>query len=354
MLALLFTSSRSTADEPAESRRREKGDLAIQSRSILKKYCGECHNGQAGSRGTIAVLDYPKLVASGPNPVPFVLPKNADASQVIQFIEDGTMPPGNRARPTSDEIAVLKKWIAESAPSYPAAFDEQYTLRVMLDDLGRQAPALIPYLRYVSLAHLVGEGPPANLGLVESKLRTALTGYSQDASSALVAVDDCATLFRFDIRSVGWDSRELFFSAAKGAAAGLSTFMPYDLILLEYPHGFRLPPDHPQTARLNQYFKTTRQVQPIPFLRADWLAEKIGKDTPLADDLKSLIDLRQSLEKEGSPALGLEKKMPCGPKLRAFADRDQIVTPPRGKACRFSRWERGIRAIAGPNPPHFH
>ena len=268
ILALILFSSFSRADEPAELSYRDKGNLAIQSRSILKKYCSECHNGQAGSRGTIAVLDYPKLVASGPNPVPFVLPKKAEASQVIQFIEDGTMPPGNRARPTADEIAVLKKWIAESAPSYPASFDEQYTLKSMLDDLERQPPGVVPHLRYVSLAHLVGEGLPANLGTVESKLRTALTWYSPEASSALVAVDDCATLFRFDIRTLGWDSRELFFSAAKGAAAGLSTLTPYDLILLEYPHGFRLPPEHPLTARLNHYFKTTRQVQPVPFVRA--------------------------------------------------------------------------------------
>jgi hypothetical protein len=100
---------------------------------------------------------------------------------------------------------------------------------------------------------------------------------------------------------------------------GLHPLTPYDLILLEYPHGFRLPPGHPQTSRLNQYFKNARQVQPVPFLRADWVAEKLGKDMPLADDLKSLTDLQKSLKKQNSPALGAENNLPCGPETRPFA-----------------------------------
>jgi len=101
-LVLLFTANQSRADEPAGLNHRDKGDLAIQARGILKKYCSECHSGEAGSRGTIVVLEHPKLVADGPNPIHFVLPKNAAGSQIIQFIEDGSMPPGNRARPTTD------------------------------------------------------------------------------------------------------------------------------------------------------------------------------------------------------------------------------------------------------------
>ncbi len=157
LLALLIPASQSRADEPVELSRREKGDLAIQARGILKKYCSECHSGEASQRGTILVLDHTKLVAAGPNKVPFVFPRNPNASQIVQFIEDGSMPPGFRPRPTDDEIATLKKWIAESAPSYPKAFDNRNTLKVMLDDMDRQPAESIRYLRYLSLAHLVGK-----------------------------------------------------------------------------------------------------------------------------------------------------------------------------------------------------
>jgi hypothetical protein len=128
-------------------------------------------------------------------------------------------------------------------------------------------------------------------------------------------VDDTATLFRFDTRTMGWEARGLFFSPMKDAPPDVSPLKPYDLILLEYPFGFRLTPDHPQAARLNQYFKTARQVQPIPYLRADWLAEKLGKDKPLADDLKSLTELRKALDKKDNPE---QDTLPCGPPMRAF------------------------------------
>src|SRR5437867_185664 len=66
--------------------RREKGDLAIKARAILKKHCFECHGGPE-SRGTIKVLDHSGLIATAPNPLPFVAPGKAATSLVIQFLE---------------------------------------------------------------------------------------------------------------------------------------------------------------------------------------------------------------------------------------------------------------------------
>ena len=97
VLALLASSAFVRADETLT--RREKGDLAIKARAILKKHCFECHGGP-DSRGTIQVLEYSRLVATGPNPVPFVAPAKAADSQIVQFLEDGSMPPGDRPRPT--------------------------------------------------------------------------------------------------------------------------------------------------------------------------------------------------------------------------------------------------------------
>src|SRR5207237_7053334 len=130
------------------------------------------------------------------------------ASQVIQFLEDGSMPPGDRPRPTDEEVDILKKWVAANAPSYPVAFDDDTTLRVMFDDLETHA-ADAPHLRYFSFAHLVREdGPVPDLRAEEGKLHRALVGCG--VKKPPEPVDDTATLFRFDTRKAGWDRREQF------------------------------------------------------------------------------------------------------------------------------------------------
>ena len=333
-LLLLFCSTSSLhADEPSNLTRRDRGNLAIGARAILKRYCGECHGGNAVKQGTIAVLNHATLVNRPPELVPFVLRKDAEKSQIIQLIEDGSMPPGNRPRPTPEETDTLKKWIGESAPSYPAAFDEQYTLKVMLDDVGNQPENSRPYLRYFSLAHLVTEeSDTTRLGLEELKLRNALTWCNPKAKTTAEPVDDTATLFRFDTRKISWDSNELFFRTVMGAPKTTASLTPYDLVLLEYPFGFQLPADYPETTQLNDYFKAAKLVQPIPFLRADWLAETLGRGQPLAEDLKSLVELNEALKKQGLPILGAENNMPCGPETRAFAGLNPVPAAPKPTA----------------------
>ncbi len=220
---------------------RERGDLAIRARAILKKHCYDCHGGPA-SRGTIAVLEHPKLVAAGPNPVPFVAPGQAAASQIIHFLEDGSMPPGDRPRPTDDEIKTLKDWVQASAPGYPVAFDDTTTLTAMLRDAASR-PDDAPFLRYASLAHLIGEEPDlSRLKTTESNLQTALAGCGvkpPPGKFAAEPVDDCATLFRFDVRHAGWERGELFFRSDPKGQKDIYSLTPYDLVLLEYPHTAR-------------------------------------------------------------------------------------------------------------------
>jgi Planctomycete cytochrome C len=316
----------------AEPNRREKGDRAIKARAILRKYCYECHGGKE-SRGTILALDHSRLVASGPNPVPFVLPRNAADSQIIQFLEDGSMPPGGRERPKPDEIALLKQWIAESATSFPAAFDEQTTLRVMLDDLATLPETDVPHIRYFSFAHLISEdGKLPDLGAAELELQKALLWCGIEKPPE--PVDGTATLFRFDTRQAGWDDRELFLRVRKGAE-GVFPLSPYDLLLLEYPHASRLSPDNPLAKRLGEYMAKAKLVRPVPFLRADWVAGMLKLGSPLADDMKSLTELHKALENDGKPAVGQEKNpMPCGPKPRAFAGLNPVPAFPKLEPAR--------------------
>ena len=121
------------AAEP-ELRRRQSGDLAIQSRAILSKYCGECHK-DGSTRSSLSMLDHKRLV-NLQSPVAFAS-RDGSRSQILEFLEDGSMPPADRPRPTPAEIDILKRWIAAKAPSYPKAFDPATTQRVLLDDFAQ-------------------------------------------------------------------------------------------------------------------------------------------------------------------------------------------------------------------------
>ncbi len=340
----------------AEPTRREKGDHAIQARAILRKYCSDCHNGGEKNRGRMIALDHARLVAGGPNPVPFVSPGNVAGSQIIQFIEEGSMPPGGRPRPQPDEIESLKQWIAESATSFPAAFDEATTLRVMLNDLATQPEEAAPYLRYFSLAHLIHEDAKLpNLATAERELQQALlrAGAIAPGQPPPVPVDGTATLFRFDIRPAGWDSNALFVKVAKGAE-GLFPLTPYDVLLLEYPHAAAMPPTDPLAKPLRDYLAKAKLARPVPFLQGDWVAASLKPGSPLADDLKSLTELHGELQKQKFPASGGEKNMPCGPKPHAFGGLNPVPAAAKAQPDRpvlpLGAWYSGDCQI---EPPPF-
>jgi hypothetical protein len=321
------------ADEPLS--RREKGDLAIRARAILKKHCLECHGG-AESRGRLAVLNHSRLIAGG-NPVPFVAPGQDAASQIIQFLEEGSMPPGDRPRPTDQEIQTLKAWIRAAAPSYPRAFDDRATLEAMLADLQHHAGDAA-HLRYFSLAHLIRDDEPLpDLKKVEFDLQRALLWCGvkpPGGKPAAEPVDGTATLFRFDVRHAGWDFGALFSRSPRGGLTGIYTLTPYDVILLEYPHGFGVARDDPFAGRLDEYLQSAGLARPIPFLRADWLAEKLAMKAPLADDIRSLAGLATALKEAGSPELGKEENMPCGPATRPFGGKNPVPPAPRAESNR--------------------
>jgi mono/diheme cytochrome c family protein len=309
LAALLAPAPPARGDDAPALTQRATGDLAIQARAVLRKYCAECH-GDAQPRGRLAVGDHKTLVSPQP-PVPFVNLRDPARSQVIEFIEDGSMPPGGRARPTPEELATLKQWVAAQAPGYPRAFDDKTTLALVLDNWAEQKPADQPFLRYVSFGHLVRDDEPLpNLGAAEVALQKALLAAS-GKSVAPVQVDSARTLFRLDTRTLGWETPDLFDRVEKGVARpDAYPMVPFDLILLEYPHGSAAPAK--DDARLPAFLKTTKQLRPVPFLRGDWLSRSLAPGAPLADDLRSLVDLAAAKAKNPDAS-------PCGPVVRPFA-----------------------------------
>src|SRR5271166_637277 len=110
------------------------GDLAIHARSILKQQCADCHDGKAGSRSSLQILDFAQLTSPARKLPPFVKKGAPLASQVIEFIEDGSMPPGNRPKLSAADAAVVKAWIEGGAPAYPRQFDDGFAHGMILAD----------------------------------------------------------------------------------------------------------------------------------------------------------------------------------------------------------------------------
>jgi mono/diheme cytochrome c family protein len=312
LLALLPVAARGA--EPDADRAR--GDVAIRARAVLRKYCAECH-GEKPTRTQLSLLDHRQVIAERPNRVPLVTPGDPDHSRLIDLVEDGAMPPGGRPRPTAEDIAALRAWIAAKGPYFPREFDDAYVLAAIRDDLARQKWEGPPQFRYVSFAHLVGDGGPPDLKAAEQRLRDALLAASGKAL-ALQPIDDAATVVRLDLRDSGWLTPDLFKRVEGRRLGGVYPIVPFDLLMLEYPHAVPAAPD----AQLARFLTDARQVRPVPFLRGDWVAEVLHKDGPLAADLKSLSELAA----KGTDVLG--------PVPRPFAD----AKPARGPFPPFGAW----------------
>ncbi len=95
---------------------REKGDRAIAARQVLFKYCRECHGGDT-SAGRLTVVDHNRLVDPGPVPVPFASRnKDRPRSQVVEFMRDGSMPPGGRPTGRSCGTSPWPSWPTNPTP----------------------------------------------------------------------------------------------------------------------------------------------------------------------------------------------------------------------------------------------
>jgi mono/diheme cytochrome c family protein len=81
-------------------------ELAAKAQAILKTHCYRCHGQDGSVEGALNyVADLGKLVARKK-----VVPGNAAASRLYKRIDDETMPPpGEKPRPSPEELAMLKK-----------------------------------------------------------------------------------------------------------------------------------------------------------------------------------------------------------------------------------------------------
>ena len=83
-------------------------------RPILKAHCFQCH-GEAGEREGSLDLRLKRLMLTGGDSGPAIVPGKADQSLIVERIEAGEMPPENKHPLEEKDLQTLKQWIAQGA-----------------------------------------------------------------------------------------------------------------------------------------------------------------------------------------------------------------------------------------------
>lgn len=223
--------------------------LAAQAQSILKIHCYRCHGQDGAIEGGMNYgTDLSKLVARKK-----VIPGDPAGSRLFKRIEDGTMPPpGEKSRPSEEEITSIKKWIAAGAPGGEAAptrpiltsTDVNTAILADLETMDRRARR---FQRYFTLNHLY------NAGLSDEELQTYRNALAKLVNSLSwgskivlpVAIDPAKTVLRIDLRWYVWDATI------------------WNRILQEYPYGILEDTTAARAVSVGTLAK-------VPAVRADW------------------------------------------------------------------------------------
>lgn len=263
---ILAAAGPAAADEP---------DLAKQARAVFKTHCYRCHGENGAIEGGLNyIADLSKLVARKK-----VVPGKPDASRLFKRMDEGTMPPPEeKPRPSPDEIAIIRKWIAAGAPGSEAAaprtaIAQADALQYVLSDLEQFDRRARRFQRYFSFTHLL------NAGLSDEELQTYRNALSKLVNSLSwnskiavpVAVDPKQTILRIDLRWYQWDATI------------------WNRILQEYPYGIL---DDTIAARAVMVSTAAK----LPVIRGDWFVATASR-APLYYDVLQLPSNLADLER---------------------------------------------------------
>ena len=116
MGCLAFAFAFNGCTKPRQEESPTETPIAQQAFSVFAKYCAQCH-GEGKRVSDKFKLDRGTMVTAQQK----VVPGSPDQSRVILRMTDSNrpMPPPNvEARPTAEEIEIVRKWIAEGAADW--------------------------------------------------------------------------------------------------------------------------------------------------------------------------------------------------------------------------------------------
>jgi len=249
---------------------------------LAKKYCYRCHNGSI----EFDITDRDGLLAKRGDSV-YVVPGKLDDSYLWQRIDDGDMPPEGQPQPSTGEKELLKRWIEAGAPKperEKRPFKREEGIQAdILNDLRGAKTSDRTFQRYFTITHLYNNNENVSafdLRLYRAAFAKAVNHLSWESRIVVpTAIDREQTIFRLDLRDLGWDKRDIWQS-----------------VLAVYPYGLKFNRvEDPQIREIDRQLELLSGT-PLAYVRADWLTVTATRP-PLYHVIMAIPKTDRELEK---------------------------------------------------------
>lgn len=232
-------------------------DLAAAGTAIVKKHCYGCHGERHNGSAEFDVLDPVGLIQNG-----YVTKGNLEESEMWSRVEGGDMPPEDSGVPalTDTQKETLSKWIEAGAPAVQrekrAFIGADQVLKSIYADLLKVARDDREYKRYFGLTHLSNNYEAVSdheLRLHRAAFAKAINSLSFEPDIFVpVAIDEFQTVFRIDLRRLGWDAAS------------------WKSLVNRYPYGTHFQDgDDEELANVDEQVEMLTK-SPISHIRIDW------------------------------------------------------------------------------------
>jgi WD40 repeat protein/mono/diheme cytochrome c family protein len=266
-----------------------RADLAKKALAVLNTHCHRCH-GQDGAveGGMNYVLDREKLVLRKK-----IVPGQPDQSPIFKKVAAGKMPPpGEQPRPSPDEVALLREWIAAGAgtsgvnPEARPYLTEAAVFDLILADLEKTEKRARRFARYFSLVPLANAGAgPDELATYRRALAKLINSLSWHPRIGVPKpIDPAGLILRIDLRDYLWDANL------------------WNRLLADYPYGILYDSAVARAVMINSASR-------MPLVRLDWFVANASR-APLYYDLLQLPSNLSELERQlrVDPVLNIQQE----------------------------------------------
>jgi tetratricopeptide (TPR) repeat protein/mono/diheme cytochrome c family protein len=256
----------------------DEQDLAAKAHKLFQTHCYRCHGQDGANEGGVNyILDRDKLVERRK-----VLPGQPDKSRLFKRLTspDDPMPPAEeKVRPGSDDISLVRTWIAAGAPGAAAtpanrAFvPPAELLKLIHADLDKVPDRSRRFTRYFTLTHLANAGLSADeLQSYRHALAKLVNSLSWDSRIVVPQpIDPAGTILRIDLRDYQWNEKT------------------WEAVLAVNPYGVAAEMETAQ-----DIYAATQCRQ--PYVRGDWFVAAASRP-PLYHDVLRLPATLRELEK---------------------------------------------------------
>jgi serine/threonine-protein kinase len=301
-------------------------DLAAKVKEMFRARCFACHGGSRGTEGSVKILDHESLLKKRK-----IAPGNVEGSKLFRLItanDDSVMPPKTEQRLESSDTDLVRQWISAGAPAWPAdaaipvekeredVFKNyrgvDYVLKNMLEHVRHQDEADRPFIRYLSINHILMNGAtPAELDLQRNALAKAVNHMTWEkeivrlskvrdgrARDGFLEPIDPPTnsVYAVDLRKLGWNEMPFKrYSPKNPKTPYVSYYNRYDLVTLEYPYGIYYQDSDTFERLVREYLSYVKMARPVPYVRADWFCSAVTQP-PMYEDMLDLPLNAKTLE----------------------------------------------------------